>query len=78
MQRNARMGSSCKFYDTKFQVTSVYSLENTDILEQIMCFDRKDVSLKFDFLLDNVTKSKFKNIKKQHVDPSVSFKVSVF
>ena len=54
MQRNARMGFSCKFYDTKFQVTSVYSLENTDILEQIMCFDRKDVSLKFDFLLDNV------------------------
>ena len=48
------MGSSCKFYDTKFQGTSVYSLENTDILEQIMCFDRKDVSLKFDFLLDNV------------------------
>ena len=55
MQRNARMGSSCKFYDTKFQVTSVYSLENnTDILKQIMCFDRKDVSLEFDFLLDNV------------------------
>ena len=45
----------CKFYDTKFQVTSVYSLENnTDILKQIMCFDRKDVSLEFDFLLDNV------------------------
>ena len=54
MQRNARMGFSSKFYDTKFQVTSVYSLENTDILEQIMCFDREDVSLKFDFLLDNV------------------------
>ena len=62
MQRNARMGSSCKFYDTKFQVTSVYRLENMDILEQIMCFDRKDVSLKFDFLLDNVTKSKFEDI----------------
>ena len=43
-----------------------------------MCFDRKDVSLKFDFLLDNVTKSKFEDIKKQRVDPSVSFKVSVF
>ena len=55
MQRNARMGFCCKFYDTKFQVTSVYSLENnTDILKQIMCFDRKDVSLEFDFLLDNV------------------------
>ena len=54
MQRNARMGSSCKFYNTKFQVTSVYSLENTYMLEQIMCYDRKDVSLKFDFLLDNV------------------------
>ena len=43
-----------QIFDTKFQVTSVYSLENTDILEQIMCFDRKDVSLKFNFLLDNV------------------------
>ena len=48
------MGFCCKFYDTKFQGTSVYSLENTDILKQIMCFDRKDVSLEFDFLLDNV------------------------
>ena len=27
-----------------------------------MWFDRKDVSLKFDFLLDNVTKSKFEDI----------------
>ena len=53
-KKNARMGFSCKFYDTKFQVTSFYSLGNTDILEQIMCFDRKDVSLKFDFSLDNV------------------------
>ena len=42
------MGFSCKFYDTKLQVTSVYSVENTDILEQTMCFDRKDVSFKFD------------------------------
>ena len=24
-----------------------YSLENKDILEQVMCFDRKDVSFKF-------------------------------
>ena len=47
------MGFSCKFHNTKFQVTSVYSLENTDILEQIIGFDRKDVSLKFDFFLDN-------------------------
>ena len=54
MQRNTRMGFSCKFCDTKFQVTSVYSLENTEILEQIMFFDRMDVSLKFDVLLDNV------------------------
>ena len=31
--------------------SSIYNMENTVVLQQIICFGRKDVSLKFDFYL---------------------------
>ena len=60
--------------------SSVYNMENTVVLQQIVCFGRKDVSLKFDFYLimcKNKTKLQ-KILKTKRLDQSVSVKEAIF